>query len=259
MNRAVIAIANHKGGVGKSTTAHSLGCALSELGHTVLLVDMDPQSSLTEACGISQDDSAGRSLADVLGGSRPGTKAMAEILRPITEHLVIAPANIDMSNTELGLAGRLVGRDNVLKKALLPVKDDYDFVIIDSPPMLGLLVINSLTAATHVIIPTQPQVVDVRGLMLFRQTLDLLRNGDGNPHELGVLLTFYAGFVLHRNARQAMIDAGLHVFDTTIGRSVRVAESPEYGESILDYAPNNPRSIEYRALAREVLECLENA
>ena len=185
---------------------------------------------------------------------------MADILRPIGEHLTIAPANIDMSNTELGLAGRLVGRDSVLRKALAPVKDNYDFVVIDSPPMLGLLVINSLTAATHVIIPTQPQVVDVRGLMLFRNTLDQLRNGDGKPYELGVLLTFFSGYVLHRNAQQAMIDAGLPVFKTTIGRSVRVeAESPEYGKSILEYASDNPRSLEYRALAEEVLQCLESS
>jgi len=98
----------------------------------------------------------------------------------------------------------------------------------------------------------------VRGLILFRQTLELLRNGDGNPRELGVLLTFWSGYTLHRNARQAMIDAGLPLFQTTIGRSVRVAESPEYGESILEYAPDNPRSQEYRQLAQEVLQCLEN-
>jgi len=256
MDPIVIAIANHKGGVGKTTTTHSLGRALSERGYSVLMIDMDPQSSLTEGCGISQERSAGRSLADVLGGVKPGTMPMRDILVKIGERLTLAPANIDMSVTELGLAARLVGRDVILAKTLAPIKGDYDFVLVDAPPSLGMLVINSLTASDYVIIPTQPQVVDLRGLLLFRDTLSQLRNGDGRPHELGVLLTFYSGYTLHKTAQQAMIDTGMKVFHTTIGRSVRVAESPEYGKSILDYAPENPRATEYRQLAEEVLQCL---
>lgn len=256
MDTVVIAIANHKGGVGKTTTTHSLGRALSERGYNVLLIDMDPQSSLSEGCGISQEKSAGHSLADVLGGAKPGTMAMKEIIVRVGDRLALAPANIDMSITELGLAARLVGRDRVLTKTLALVKGEYDFILVDAPPSLGMLVINSLTASDYVIVPTQPQVVDLRGLLLFRQTLAELRNGDGRPHELGVLLTFYSGYVLHKTAQQAMIDAGMKVFRTTIGRSVRVAESPEFGKSILDYAPGNPRANEYRQLAEEVLKCL---
>jgi len=260
MDPVTIAIANHKGGVGKTTTAHSLGRALSERGYNILLVDMDPQSSLSEGCGISQEKSAGHSLADVLGGAKPGNMALKDILVKVGERLTLAPANIDMSITELGLAARLVGRDRVLTKTLAPVKGDYDFVLVDAPPSLGMLVINSLTASDYVIVPTQPQVVDLRGLLLFRDTLDQLRNGDGRPHELGVLLTFFdPRFTLHKAAHQAMLDAGMKVFHTTIGRSVKVAESPEYGKSILDYAPGNPRANEYRQLAEEVLTCLSPA
>lgn len=254
-----IAIGNHKGGVGKTATTHALGKSLADMGHEVLLIDMDPQASLTEACGIALPDAEGRSLADVLGGSRAGTLKLRQILRPIAEHLALAPASIDMAITELGLASRLVGRDAVLRKALLSdpeIAQAFDFVLIDCPPMLGMLTINALTASDYIIIPTQPQIVDLRGLKLFRETLSQLRNGDGKPQELGVLLTFWAGYNLHKEARAVMQAAGFAVFETTIGRSVRVAEAPEFGQCILDYAPDNPRATEYRQLAQEVLACL---
>ena len=259
MSPVSMCVGNHKGGVAKTTTVHALGRALAERGYNVLLVDMDPQSSLSESCGISQEQSAGRSLADVLGGSRAGTLAMHDILVKIGDRLTVAPSNIDMSITELGLAARLVGRDSVLTKTLAPVKGEYDFVLVDSPPSLGMLSINAVTASDYIIIPSQPQTVDLRGLLLYRATLSELRNGNGRPHELGILLTFWSGYTLHKAAQQAMIDAGMHVFKTHIGRSVRVAESPEFGKSIIDYAPGNPRAQEYRALAEEVLTCLQSA
>ena len=250
-----IAIANHKGGVAKTTTTHALGSVLASQKRTVLMIDMDPQSSLTEACGI---DAPGASMSEVLGGSRAGTHDLQRIILDIAlPHLFLAPANIDMASTELGLSGRLVGRELVLRKALEHLPHQPEFTLIDCPPSLGMLTLNALMAADYVIIPTQPQVVDLRGLRLFRETLDLLRNGDGRPHELGVLLTFYDGrLLLHQRAREALHNAGFHIFDTMIGRSVRVAESPESCHSIIDYAPTNPRALEYQALAQEVLTCL---
>lgn len=250
-----IAIANHKGGVAKTTTTHALGAVLAQQQHTVLMIDMDPQSSLTEACGI---DAPGASMSEVLGGSRAGSRTMGQIMHKVAELLYLAPANIDMAMTELGLSGRLVGRELVLAKALDHMSECPEFVLIDCPPSLGMLTLNALMAADYVIIPTQPQIVDLRGLRLFRETLDQLRNGDGRPQELGVLLTFYDGRLhLHQRARDALHNAGFKVFDTMIGRSVRVAESPEACRSVIEYAPTNPRAIEYQALAQEVLACLE--
>ena len=249
-----IAIANHKGGVAKTTTAHALGAIWGEK-ERILLVDMDPQSSLTEACGV---DAPGSSMAEVLGGSRAGSHALHQVIRNIGPQLYLAPANIDMASTELGLSGRLVGRELVLSKALQHLTTPVDITLIDCPPSLGMLTLNALMAADYVLIPTQPQVVDLRGLRLFRETLALLRNGDGRPRELGVLLTFYDGRLhLHQRARDVLRSAGFHLFETTIGRSIRVAESPEACRSIIDYAPSNPRALEYRALAQEVDRCLE--
>jgi chromosome partitioning protein len=255
-----IAIGNHKGGVGKTTTTHALGQSLADMGHNVLMIDMDPQASLTESCGVDVGAIEGQNMADVLGGSRAGTRKLGDVIRGVGDRLALAPASIDLAITELGLAARLVGRDAVLKKELAGHLGLWngliEFVLIDCPPALGMLAINALTAADYIIIPTQPQVVDLRGLRLFRDTLGQLRNGDGKPKELGVLLTFWANYNLHREARAVMEGAGFRVFKTAIGRSVRVAEAPEYGKSIIDYAPDNPRSQEYGQLAREVLECL---
>lgn len=254
-----IAIGNHKGGVGKTTTTHALGKSLADLGHGVLMIDMDPQASLTESCGVELASVEGSSMADVLGGSKAGTRKLRDVIRGVAPALLLAPASIDMAFTELGLSGRLVGRDSVLKKELAADLGQWrgvEYVLIDCPPMLGMLTINALTASDYIIIPTQPQIVDLRGLRLFRDTLDQLRNGDGKPRELGVLLTFWAGYNLHQEARAVMQAAGFHVFQTTIGRSVRVAEAPEYGKAIVDYAPTNPRATEYRKLAEEVLTCL---
>jgi chromosome partitioning protein len=249
-----IAIANHKGGVAKTTTTHALATVWASQYKRVLMIDMDPQSSLTEACGI---DAPGSSMSEVLGGSRAGTHSLERVVRFLGAFLSLAPANIDMAATELSLSGRLVGRELVLAKALAHLTSQPDLVLIDCPPSLGMLTLNALMAADYVLIPTQPQIVDLRGLRLFRETLDQLRNGDGRPKELGVLLTFYDGrFNLHQRARDALRAAGFHTFDTMIGRSVRVAESPESCRSVIDYAPTNPRAIEYQALAQEVLSCL---
>lgn len=191
-----------------------------------------------------------------LGGAKNGTKMLVHILRPTgVDHVELAPANIDMAVTELGLASRLVGRDSVLKKAIQDLRTPYDFIIIDSPPALGMLTINSLVAADWVIIPTQPNVIDLRGLVLFRNTLSEIRDGNGKPKEMGILLTFFDPRTsLAQQAEQAMKEAGLKLFNARIGRSVKVAEAPQFGKSILEYRTNHIRAAEYRALAQEVLE-----
>lgn len=254
-----IAIANQKGGTGKSATTHALGAVLAaDYGRRVLMVDIDPQSSLTEAsAGI---DAAGASLAEVLGGATPGALQLQDIIVELGDNLYLAPADLALAATELGLSSRM-GRENVLKKALAPLRGYVDVVLIDCPPSLSLLTVNALTAADAVLIPTQPQAVDLRGLSLFLQTLDSIR-GELNPglETLGVLPTFYdRRLIHHQEALAAMERAGLPILPVSIGRSVRVAEAAANGETVVTYEPKNPQADAYRALSEVINQWLDNA
>jgi chromosome partitioning protein len=248
----IVAIANQKGGVGKSATAHALGAVLaSDYDRRVLLVDVDPQSSLTEAC--NGGDIADNSMAEVLGGASPGSMPITEILVELGPNLYLAPADLALAATELGLSSRM-GRENVLKKALALTKPYFDLALIDCPPSLSLLTVNALTAADAVLIPTQPQVVDLRGLRLFLDTLDNIRI-ELNPdlETLGILPTFYdKRLIHHRDAIAAMQNADLPVMSVKIGRSVRVAEAAASGETVVTYEPKNPQAQAYRELAEEI-------
>jgi len=251
-----IAIANHKGGVGKTASAHALGAGLAQLGYRVLLVDVDPQSSLTNACGVKVP---GESLAEVFGSSEPGKLALADIIYDVGEEdklpLHLAPSDIALATNEPGLINRY-GRENILKNALATVATDYDVCLIDCPPSLGILTINALSAAQVVLIPTQPQIADMRGLQLFLDTLDAItKRGGINPHlkVLGVLVTFMDDRLLHhRDALKVMTDSGFPLLQTQVGRSVKVAEAAASGSSIITYDPSNRQAENYLALAKEV-------
>lgn len=255
-----IAIANHKGGVGKTATTHALGTALGLLGRRVLLIDIDPQSSLTMATGVTS--AAGESMAEVMGDVSPGTTKLSDILVDVgdegaTVHL--APADIALAPNELGLTQRY-GREAILATALDVVRDYYDVCLIDCPPSLGLLTVNALRAATAVIIATQPQISDLRGLVLFLDTIDQVKQ-QINPHLkiAGILVTFADGRLIHhQDAISVMNDQNLPLFETTIGRSVRVAEAAAAGESIVTYDPDNPQATNYKRLAKEVDQWLRN-
>lgn len=237
----IIAIANHKGGVGKSATCYALGDALSSEGVSVLMVDCDPQSSLTSACGIK--DTADLNLATAM--ERSGVN-LADTLFEVKPHLDIAPAHISLSHVEISLVSRM-SREAVLKKLLETVSTDYDLCLIDCPPSRGLLTANALTAADGVLIPSQPQIADIRGLNLFLEAIAEVReNTNPDLKVIGILPTFFDGRLLHHGeAIESMKAAGWPVLPYRIGRSVRVAEAAGVGQSIVSYEPSNPRAQEY--------------
>jgi len=245
-----IAIGNQKGGVGKTTTTWVLGQALADCGRTVLLVDVDPQASLTMAAGV---DAAGESMAEVLGGASPGKATLQEIVVKLADGLYLAPNDIALANQELGLVQR-TGREFILAEALSGTKADY--ILIDCPPSLGLLTVNALVAADQVLVPTQPEYLALRGLALFWQTLTKVRGSKRlNPslEVLGVLVTFYDPRLLHADeVIEAMERQGLPVLPMRIRRSVRFAESALAHETILDYDSRNPSVTAYRELAKVV-------
>jgi len=250
--KRIIAIANQKGGVGKTTTALTLGAALVERGRSVLLLDLDPQSSLTIALGI---DAEGNSMYEVLGSTEPGSKTIRDIVHQIVPRFYLAPSDIALSRSESGLMLRL-GRESILKKALASVQ--FDYVLIDCLPSLGILTINALVASNHVLIPTICEYLALRGIAMFYQTLREVRAINPDLSVLGILPTFFDKRLLHtREILEAMKTKGLPVFDITVRRSVRFAEASLAGESILTYARNNPGTHAYRKLAEVIDESQE--
>jgi len=246
----VLAVANQKGGVGKTTTTATLGALLAGRGRRVLLVDMDPQASLTRACGV--EDCQGRGLAEVLGIADDGELEVKHIALKQRPGLDLAPASIALASCEIGLTTRLA-REQTLKRALARVQG-YDLALLDCGPSLGLLVVNALAAADAVLVPTQAEQMAVYGLELFLETVAKVRRAMNPGLEvLGIVATMVDTRTNHhRGALVAMRAAGLPLLDVTIGRSVRVAEAVAAGATIGELEAGNPRAGEYDALAEEV-------
>jgi chromosome partitioning protein len=244
----VISFANQKGGVAKTTTTLNLGVAFQELGHRVLAVDLDPQGNLTMSQGMDPD-TVDRSMYDVLVHALSIKDVIHEA------EVDIAVSSIDLAGAELALSS-MIGRERALQKALLPVRKDYDYILIDTPPSLGLLTINALTASDHVIVPVQCEYLSLRGLVQLEGTLQMIRENLNPSVEIrGILPTMFDGRTLHAKEAVEMLkeNFGNLVFDTKIKKTIRYAEAPVQGSSVLKYDPSGSAAKAYRDLAKEVL------
>ena len=248
----VIAFANQKGGVAKTTTTLNLGVALKEMGYRVLVVDLDPQGNLTMSQGMNPD-AIERSMFDVLVHRVP----ISDVIH--TVEVDIAVASIDLAGAELALSA-LIGRERALEKALVEVRDRYDYVLLDTPPSLGLLTINAFVAAEGVIVPVQCEYLSLRGLVQLENTLAMVReNLNPNVRVQGIVPTMYDGRTLHAREAIEILEEnfGDLVFQTRIRKTVRYAEAPVKGSSVLRYEPSGPAAQAYRDLAKEVLDGAE--
>jgi chromosome partitioning protein len=244
----VIAFANQKGGVAKTTSTLNLAVALQEQGLRVLIVDLDPQGNLTMSQGLNPD-SIERSMFDVLVHRLP----IAEVIHE--REVDLAVSSIDLAGAELALSSQ-IGRERALEKSLAPVKGGYDYVLIDTPPSLGLLTINALVASDGVIVPVQCEYLSLRGLVQLENTLSMIReNLNPDVRIIGILPTMFDGRTLHAKEAVEILteNFGPLVFNTRIRKTVRYAEAPVKGSSVLKYDPRGPAADAYRDLAKEVL------
>jgi chromosome partitioning protein len=244
----VISFANQKGGVAKTTTTLNLGVALAEQNLRVLLCDLDPQGNLTMSQGLNPD-TIERSMFDVLVHRLP--------IQEVVHHAEVdlAVSSIDLAGAELALSS-MIGRERALEKAIAPVRDSYDYVLIDTPPSLGLLTINALVASNGVIVPVQCEYLSLRGLVQLENTLSMIReNLNPDVGIEGILPTMYDSRTLHSREAVEILQEnfGDLVFDTKIKKTVRYAEAPVKGTSVLKYDPSGSAAQAYRDLAKEVL------
>jgi chromosome partitioning protein len=245
----VLALANQKGGVAKTTTTLNLGVAFSERGYKVLLVDLDPQGNLTMSQGLNPD-SIERSMFDVLVHRLP--------IDQVIEHreVDIAVSSIDLAGAELALSAQ-IGRERALEKALASVRDRYDYILIDTPPSLGLLTINAFVVATGVIVPVQTEYLSLRGLVQLENTLAMVReNLNPKVEIIGIVPTMFDKRLTHSREADEILreNFGDLVYHTRIRKTVRFAEAPVKGLSVLAYEPNGDAAAMYRDLAKEVLD-----
>jgi len=245
----IYAICNQKGGVGKSTSTVCLGVALGELGNRVLLVDLDPQASLTVMCGIDPE-----SLDVTVYHALIEQATLEEVIRALPWGIDLVGSNINLAGAEGELIGQL-GWDRSLSDALEPVMDRYDFILIDCSPSLGVLTLNSLVAAHHVIIPVQTEYLAMRGIKQLRDVIaKVVRKGNPNL-SAKLLLTMHNPRTVHN---REIVDElhgvfGKDIYKSVIRRTVKVSESTVAGEPFVVYAPRSPVAVAYRELAKEVV------
>lgn len=249
----IVAVANQKGGVAKTTTVQSLGVALAQGGRRTLVVDLDPQACLTFSLGLDPD-TLDSSLHDVL----VRRAKVADVTRPVAgvDGLSVAPATIDLAGAEVHLLSR-TGREHVLSRALEPVVADYDMVLVDCPPSLGVLTINGLSAADGVLVPMQCEALSHRGVGQLLETVEDVRTfANAGLAVLGIVPTMFDGRTRHgRQVLEAAVEGyGLRVLEPPVPKSVRFAEVAGAGRSILQSAPDSPGARAYRALAEQLAD-----
>ena len=248
----VISMCNQKGGVGKTTTTINLGAALAELGRKVLIVDFDPQGAASAGLGINAHE-LDSTIYDLLVASRPDIRTV--IHETTVEGLDIVPANIDLSAAEVQLVNE-VAREQALKRVLRPVLDEYDVILVDCQPSLGLLTINALTASHGVIIPLETEFFALRGVALLVETAERVKDRLNATLEIdGILATMVDSRTLHsREVLERLEQAfGEQLFDTRIRRTIKFPDASVANEPITSYAPSHPGADAYRRLAREVI------
>jgi chromosome partitioning protein len=246
----VIAVANQKGGVAKTTTVHTLGAALVEQGRRVLLVDLDPQACLTFSTGTAPDELE-LSLHDLMLGRSTAAEVLVHV-----DDLDLLPATIDLAGAELHLLSK-TGREYQLRRGLQPILDDYDVVLIDCPPSLGILTINGLTAAHEVLVPLQCETLSHRGVGQLLETIEDVRAYTNPDLQVrGVIATMFDRRT--RLAQQVVDDVpgryGLPVLQPPVPKSVRVAEAPSHGCTILRHASSSKGAQAYREIAAQLLQ-----
>lgn len=246
----IIAVANHKGGVGKTTSCVNVGAALAKAGRSVLLVDVDPQANLTSS--LTDENVVTASVYNAM--KQVAEKKPAELpIIPISENLDIVPSNINLTGIDMELGG-IIAREQILRRLLSPIRGKYDYIFIDCPPSLGLITINALTAADSVIITMCAETLPLRGLaMLDNMIEDIAESLNPALHVSGIIIAKYN----RRKLDNAVIETirtkyGDRVYNTFIRNNVALAEAPTFRQSVLDYAPGSNGAKDYTQLANEI-------
>jgi len=248
----IISIANNKGGTGKTTTAVNLGAALAENNQRILLVDLDPQGHLSINLGVDIDNLE-RTIYDVLLNPK-SSQIDQVIISELSNDCDLIPANIDLSGATVELMNE-ISRETILKRALLPVKDEYDFILVDCPPNLGLLTLNALTAADLVIVPVQTEYLAMRSIKELWSIINKVKEHTNPELSMRLLCTMFDRRTIHgRDVISELREVfGEQVFDTVITRTIKFADASVAAEPILSFAPKSEAAEQYRNLAEEVL------
>ena len=248
----VIAVANQKGGVGKTTTTVNLSASLASKAYKVLVIDIDPQGNATSGLGIDKQG-VEKSIYDIFSEE----DSLANIILPTEIHgLFVAPANGDLVGTEIELVSRQ-GRESILRQEISKIQGSYDYILIDCPPSLGLLTVNALAAADSLLVPLQSEYYALEGISSLMHTMEVAKQALNRSLQLeGVVLTMYDART--NLSRQIETEARTHfgdtVFKTVIPRNIKLSESPSFGKPILLYDPNSIGAIAYKALADELVK-----
>jgi len=251
----VISIANNKGGTGKTTTAVNLGAALAENDFSILEVDLDPQGNLSINLGVSIDELS-QTIYDVL--LNPESYPLQKVIRTVRQNLDLAPANIDLSGATVELMNE-ISRESILKRVLSSAKSDYDYILLDCPPNLGLLTLNALTAADLVIVPVQTEYLAMRSIKELTEIIDKVKERTNPELSMRLLCTMFDKRTVHgRDVIEELREVfGHQVFDTVITRTIKFADASVAAEPILTYAKKSEAAEQYRNLAKEVISYVQ--